>query len=232
LLAIQIDQPRAAGVLIGLAAFVKPYALILLPWLALTAGVMPAFWCVTVLIIGLLLPALGYGWTGNLDQLAAWWRTVADSTPANLLNADNISVAAMWSKWIGVGATANALAALTATGLVALAAIVWRQRRGVESPDYLEFALLMLLIPLLSPQGWDYVLLLATPAVVMIVDRWSDLDRPWRVVAAVSLGLMCLTIFDLMGRALYARFMALSIVTLAAIGLAVVLSRLRREETS
>jgi hypothetical protein len=34
---------------------------------------------------------------------------------------------------------------------------------------------------------------------------------------------MCLTIFDLMGRAPYGRFMALSIVSVAAIGVAIVL---------
>jgi hypothetical protein len=38
---------------------------------------------------------------------------------------------------------------------------------------------------------------------------------------------MCLTIFDVMGRALYGRFMALSLVGVAAIVLAGALTRLR-----
>jgi hypothetical protein len=38
---------------------------------------------------------------------------------------------------------------------------------------------------------------------------------------------MCFTIFDLMGRALYGRLMAMSIVSVAALGLAVALSQLR-----
>ena len=38
LLAVQVDQPYIAGVLIGVAAFVKPYALLLLPWLGFTYG--------------------------------------------------------------------------------------------------------------------------------------------------------------------------------------------------
>jgi len=38
----------------------------------------------------------------------------------------------------------------------------------------------MLLIPLVSPQGWDYVLLLATPAVVCLVDRWGELTKWWQ----------------------------------------------------
>jgi hypothetical protein len=48
------------------------------------------------------------------------------------------------------------------------------RRRTVREPAYLEFGLLMLLIPLLSPQGWDYVLLVATPAVMILVDRWRE----------------------------------------------------------
>ena len=50
----------------------------------------------------------------------------------------------------------------------------------MAAPEYLECALLMLLIPLVSPQGWDYVLLLATPAVVCLVDRWREFPTIWR----------------------------------------------------
>ena len=64
----------------------------------------------------------------------------------------------------------------------------------------------MLLIPLVSPQGWDYVLLLGKPAVACTVDRWRDLTTPWRWTLGLALGLMGLTIFDVMGRALYGRF--------------------------
>jgi hypothetical protein len=88
----------------------------------------------------------------------------------------------------------------------------------------------MLVIPLLSPQGWDYVLLLATPALVCLVDRYRELSGAWRFVAGASIGVMCLTIFDVMGRALYTRFMALSIVTVAALGVVAALARLRWRE--
>jgi hypothetical protein len=64
----------------------------------------------------------------------------------------------------------------------------------------------MLFVPLLSPQGWDYVLLLATPAVVCLVDRWSEMSVGWRVIVGLALALMGLTVFDVMGRDLYARF--------------------------
>jgi hypothetical protein len=227
LMAAQVDQPRLAGVLIGIAAFVKPYALLLLPWLAFSYGRTATSATLGVLAAGLVLPAFVYGWTGNVELLVTWFQTVTGSTGGNLLGADNVSLASMWAKWIGVGPTATALATMTTGAVLGLVATVWVRRHSVNSPDYLEYALLMLVIPLLSPQGWDYVLLLGTPAVVCLVDRWSDVTQQWRVTTALCLGLMGLTVFDLMGRDLYSRFMALSIVSLAAMGTAVSLTHLR-----
>jgi hypothetical protein len=227
LLTIEIDQPVFAGVLIGLAMFVKPYAIVFVPWLAITQGVRPALVSLAVLGGGLTLPAVVYGWHGNLDLLTGWFRTVTESTAPNLLGNDNISLAAMWAKWIGPGSAATALAALSGAGLVVLVVAVCRRRGSVAAPNYLEFALLMLIVPLLSPQGWDYVLLLSAPAVICLLDRWREMKRGWQWLLAASLALMCLTIFDLMGRELYGRFMALSVVTIAALWIAGGLAHLR-----
>ena len=229
LLTIQIDQPIAAGVLIGLAAFIKPYALILLPWLAVTQGATAALASTGVLAAGLLLPAVVYGWTGNLDQLAAWYRTVTATTAPNLLGADNVSLASMWAKWLGPGSAATTLATVSGGAMLGLAGAMWALRRRVAAPEYLEFAYLMLLIPLLSPQGWDYVLLLATPAVVCLIDRWRETSVTWRVLSGVALVAMCLTTFDVLGRARYGRFMALAIVSACAIVVSLSLVNLRRQ---
>jgi hypothetical protein len=227
LLAAQVDQPVLSGMLIGAAAFVKPYALVLLPWLGFTYGMAAAGACLAVVATGLILPAAMYGWTGNLDLLSAWLNTVTVSTAPNLLVNDNISLAAMWAKWLGPGPAASVLASASAAAALGLAVAVWLRRRRVDGPDYLEFALLMLLIPLLSPQGWDYVLLLATPAVICLMDRWPELESGWRIYAGAAFALMSFTIFDLMGRDLYGRFMALSIVTVAALSLTATLAHLR-----
>jgi hypothetical protein len=227
LLAVQVDQPNVAGVLVGAAAFIKPYALLLLPWLGFTFGTAPLVYAAGVFSAGLVAPAAVYGWSGNIGQLVGWFRAVTGSTEGNLLGADNVSLAAMWAKWIGIGQAATALATVTTGAALGLVATVWVRRRQIANPDYLEFALLLLLIPLLSPQGWDYVLLLGTPAVVCLLDRWSEVTLEWRIATAVSLVLMGLTVFDLMGRTLYAQFMALSIVSVAALGAAVALTHLR-----
>lgn len=229
LLAVQVDLPHVAGVLLGISIFVKPYALLLLPWLAFTYSVGAALLGLGVVAFGLIVPATLYGWSANLNLLRDWTHTVAGTTPANLLGDDNISLAAMWAKWLGVSPLATALTTITIGAALGVVAIVWLRRQRVSNPDYLEFALLMLLVPLLSPQGWDYVLLLATPAVVCLLDRWKDVSPGWRVMTGVALATMGLTVFDLMGRTLYSRFMALSLVTVAAIGAAAALANLRRK---
>lgn len=232
LLAAQVDQPAVAGVLMGAAAFVKPYALLLLPWLAVSYGYSAALAALIVLVLGLVLPAFVYGWTGNAQLLVQWFQTVTGSTGANLLGADNVSLAAMWAKWLGAGAIATGLSTVTTGFVLGLVAVAWVRRRALTNPDYLEFALLMLVIPLLSPQGWDYVLLLGTPATVMLLDRWADVTRAWRIVTVIALSMMGLTIFDLMGRRLYGEFMALSLVSVAALVAAAALVHLRWKSVS
>jgi hypothetical protein len=230
LVVLQMSRRNAttmAGLVIGLSVFAKPYAILLWPWLAFSRGVRAAAIAGAVIGAGLILPVAFYGWQGNLDQLAGWWHTVTASTAPNLLDTDNVSLAAMWAKWIGVGAAATALAGastVATTGLVA--AIVWRGRQ-LASSAYLDVAALMLIVPLVSPQGWDYVLLLGTPAVACLVDRWRELGVAWRVGVGLALATMSFTTFDVMGRAGYARFMDLSIVTVAALGLLAALAHVR-----
>ena len=220
LVAITTNRPLVAGGLVGLALFIKPYALILLPWLLVTQGLPAAGVAAVVVALGLVLPAIVYGWNGNLELLRGWMVTVTDSTTPNLLGNDNVSIAAMWAKWLGPGPTASAVALLTIVVVMVLVVVACQRRRSVKAPAYLEWALLMLLMPLISPQGWDYVLLLATPAVVLLIDRWPELTTPWRWGVSLALAFMGLTMFDLMGRALYGQFMSLSLITVCALAIA------------
>ena len=100
-IAAQRGHGLAAGAAIAAGVFVKPYALVLVPWLARSFGWRPFVPFALVTAAGLLLPALTYGWDGNLTLLHEWYRTVTDTTAPNLLSADNISFASMWAKWIG-----------------------------------------------------------------------------------------------------------------------------------
>ena len=217
-----------SGVLVGAGVFVKPYALILVPWLFFVAGLGGVAAFAATFAAGLVLPATVYGWSGNLEQVRGWYRTVTDTTAPNLLAPENVSVATMWAKWLDPGPTASSLATATAGAVVIVAAAAWIWRRRVRQPAFLEFGVLMLLVPLISPQGWDYVLLLATPAVICLVDRFREMGRPWQIVTATAFAFMSFTVYDLLGRTLYARMMALSVVSVAAIVLVVTLVLVRR----
>jgi hypothetical protein len=138
---------------------------------------------------------------------------VTGSTLPNLTNPDNVSIAAMYAKWLGTGSIAGWLTIITSVVLLATCAAVVAMRRRAAAPEYLEVALLLTVITLLSPQGWDYVLLLSTPAVMLIINVLPRLSPPLRSGAIACLAFIGLTIYDVIGRAAYGRFMALSVIT-------------------
>lgn len=226
--ALQTDLPAVAGVLLGAAVSVKPYGVLFAPWLLMSEHRRASVAFATTVVVALLAPTLLYGVGGNVEQLRAWWHTVTSTTAPNLLDTDNISFAAMWAKWIGAGQGAAVLAGLTGLGGLGLVADAWRRRADVDEPAYLEAAALLVLIPLLSPQGWDYVLLLSTPAVALLIDRMPEVARPWRTATWSILAVMGLVMYDLVGRRAYHAFMNLSVVSLCALGLVVALAHLRR----
>ena len=217
-----------AGVLIALAAFVKPYALLFLPWLAVTQGIGSLGAALATLAAGLLAPAVLYGWQGNLDLHLAWYRTVTGTTSPNLMLPENISFASMWARWIGEGTTATMLAMLTTVVSLSGAVVLWMRRRTVARPAFAEVSYLLLLIPLISPQGWDYVLIVATPAYVCLLDRFRERSIGWQLATAAGFFLTSLTVYDIVGRTLYFSLHFLACVTIGALVLAGSLIRLRQ----
>lgn len=93
--ALQLEAPKLAAIAFAAAVFIKPYALILLPWLMASYGVVTGAVAVAGIVAGLLLPAVFYGWTGNLGLLSSWWQVVTSSTAPNLLGSDNVSLMSM-----------------------------------------------------------------------------------------------------------------------------------------
>lgn len=219
--------PVVGGLLIALAIVVKPYAVIFMPWLVGRRDVRALAASLAGLAAVLVLPSLAYGVDGAIALHRDWWKTVTESTAPNLLNADNVSVAAMYAKWMGPGRTAALLALGTACVLLAAAAAVVLLRTRVAAPDGLEAAMLLTLIPLLSPQGWDYVFLASTPAVMYLVNYERGLARPLRMVTIAALALVAFSLYDVMGRRAYGLFMALSLVTVCYLVIVAALVALR-----
>jgi uncharacterized membrane protein len=227
LLAMQRGRERLAGALLALTIAIKPYGVLFIPWLLLRRKAPSVTAALLTLAVITVLPVPLYGVGGTVALYRDWWTTVSGTTPSNLLNPDNVSFASAYAKWFGAGTVATSLAMITALAAVAGTAVVVLYRRGLIFPEAIEGSGLLLLVPLLSPQGWDYVLLLATPAVILLANYLDRLPLMLRTAAVVAGLTMGLSVFDVMGRSSYARFMEAAVVTVCASVLLVSLYMLR-----
>ena len=129
-------------------------------------------------------------------------------------------------------AFATGVAIATSVATLAAAGVVFINRRDVRAPAYLEFAFLLLVIPLLTPQGWDYMLLLGTPAIALLLDRWQLLRVQLRFAVAAALIVIALPMREVLGLSVTVTVMMTGVVTLAAVVLAAALVRLRLERAA
>ncbi len=227
LLAMKRGNEPVAGVLIAFTIAIKPYGVLFLPWLLARRKTTSVIAAGLALAAISLLPVPFYGIEATVALYRDWWATVTGTTASNLANPDNVSFAGAFVKWLGTGTLATSLALLTGVVSLGIAAAAFLRRRGLPFPEALEGSLLLVLIPLLSPQGWDYVLLLATPAVVLLantIDRLPTAMRAAAVLAALTTGL---SVFDVMGRPAYAAFMEMAVISVCAAVLITALYALR-----
>lgn len=225
---LRTGEIAASSLLFVAALVIKPYALVFLPWVILLHGTRALWPFVAGTAAVLALPLVLYGLDGTVLLHRQWWSTVTGSTAPNLTNADNISLAGFFAKWLGQNATATvATAVASLVALVTLGYVIGKGR-GIRGREALEGGMLLILIPLLSPQGWDYVFLIATPAVALLVNYARDLPVGWRGVLYLALATIGLSLFDLLGRERYATFMAWSVLTLCFTVLLAALVALRR----
>ncbi len=202
-----------AGILAGIAVAIKPYAALLVLYLLVTWRWRSTAAALAALLMCLAVPATFYGFSGNVGQLRLWASSLSDSTPALLANVDNVSVVAFFTKWLGspsraVVPTAMVLAALAVSTLAVIVA-GWRRRDA----SVLEGALVLTLIPLIAPLGWDYLFLMALLAIALIVNnRWAFPPFAQRVLT-VNFAIVALALYDTMGRVVYGAFMRWSVTT-------------------
>jgi hypothetical protein len=198
-----------AGALWGLATAMKPYGFIFLPYYAVRLRFVALASGLAVLAGACLLPSVFHGFERNLEAHREWYRTLSESTPGQLLGADNVSLSAFVAKW----SLPPALAAWLVFGLGVLVLAILRRGEGLSRAPVLEVATLLVLIPLVSPLGWDYQFLTSVLALTLLARHWLHFPRPCRFLLAANLLLIGFSIYDLMGRAAYRKFMAWSVLT-------------------
>jgi len=217
----------AAGALAGAAIAVKPYAALLVLYFLVTLRWRSVLGAVAALALCLALPSVFYGIAGNLDQLREWSSSLSDSTPALLTNVDNVSVLAFFTKWLGDAGRAvqPTLIALGALAVLTLAVIVAGWRR--PNSFVLEGALILTLIPLISPLGWDYTFLMALVAVALIVNNRFVFATPIQWLLAANFAIVALALYDTMGRTIYGAFLRWSVTTINFVVVILALAYLR-----
>jgi hypothetical protein len=221
----ELLRPRdgRAGVLWGLATALKPYGLIFLPYFVVRRNGKALASGLAVLVLAFLVPSFFYGFERNVEVHREWYRTLRESTPGQLAGADSVSVGALVTKWGGEPDLAVAVVLLLA--LLVLAVVV--RGREVHRSPVLEVALLLVLIPLVSPLGWDYQLLTSVLAVTLLAHHRSRFTKAFRWVLLLNLFVAGFSIYDVMGRAAYGAFMGWSVLTVCFLLVAVSLGSLR-----
>lgn len=227
-----VDRPGAAaeltaGVFAGIAIGLKPYAAVVLVYLLVTRRWRSAGAALATLFGLLAIPTLFYGIQGNLKLLREWVGTLSESTPTLLTSPDNVSAIAFFTKWLGDSrrAFAPTIAVLGVLAVLTVAVIV-RGRNKTRAP-VLEGALILTLIPLISPLGWDYTFLMSLLAVILILTHFTAFPTPMRFLLAANFAVVALAVYDVMGRAAYGAFMQWSVTTVNFIVVTLALVYLR-----
>jgi hypothetical protein len=167
-----------------------------------------------MLSILILIPSLYYGLKGNLIVLNEWISTLSQSTPTLLTTWDNISIIAFFNKWTGDPKLSLVLTVIFLSILAFLVLLLMILGKSVEKSTVLECSVLLILIPLASPLGWDYNLLMSILGITIIVHFFPYYTKIWRIVLVCNFIIIFFSVYDIIGKDLYSTFMSLSLTTL------------------
>lgn len=203
-----------AGILWGLATALKPYAVIFFPYLVIRKRWKPMAFGMIFLGFSLIFPSLFYGFSGNMRVLREWVSSLSRSTPALLDSQDNISILGLLMKWTGSQKLSLFIFAAVVFCLSLLLLVLVLRGKGRRDAPVLDCSILLVLIPLLSPLGWDYTLLMSFLGVMICFVHFLDYSKFWRACLILNFLIVTFSLYDLLGKALYAQFMSLSVITL------------------
>ena len=201
LLAMKSRREALAGGLVVLAIVVKPYAVLFVPWLAARrqvpsivtalAGFAAVSCCCrrssTAGTATSSSTGTGGEWSRKLRRRISWCTTTSRSQRCTSAGQDQVCCRRGWRSE-PQSSFCSWLAPCSSTGA------------AYGFPEGVEGSVLLTLMPLLSPQGWDYVFLIATPAIIFLANYLDLLPRPMRVLTIVAVATIAFSLFDIMGR--------------------------------
>ncbi len=231
-------KPGMAGFLIAVSLFIKPFALIFLPWLVYKGKWKELAYTFLYLAILGIVPLLFYrSYSITINQYAAWFHEVVVelgnkqefSLPAN---QTIFSVIARYAFLGGLLNTPMLFMAFQSFVLIILAGLmIFLMQKGkrISFREIPEWSFLMGLIPLLAFSG-ENSFCLFLPAIVLILFMYPDLPLPVKIMAIAGFLLLGGNMHDLWGDDLSSWIDKVSLISFGAISLCSVLAWLRVRE--
>ncbi|MCP2605660.1 DUF2029 domain-containing protein, partial [Candidatus Aminicenantes bacterium AC-335-O07] len=156
-------KEKIAGISLGLASAVKPYALIFFPYFLFRKKFKIFFISSVFFIFALLFPSIRYGWQGNIELLKKWQYTLSLSTPKLFNSQDNVSFFGFFSKLIFQDRIDLIYISSLISIITFFVLFILIARRKINRITFLlDCSILLIYIPLFSPLGWDYIFLTST----------------------------------------------------------------------
>jgi hypothetical protein len=183
-----------------------PYLILKRRWRSLAVGL-------GILFLAVLAPSLFYGLKGNFQVLGEWRSSLSDSTPALLDTQDNVSILGFLVKWTSNPGLSFLFYLIILAFLAGLVLFLLIRGNSLPRPVVLEGFLLLALIPLISPLGWDYTFLSAAPATMLLLANFARFPPSGRLLLCLNWAVIALSLYDLLGMDFYARFMSWSVIT-------------------
>jgi hypothetical protein len=200
-------KDAAAAVLWGISLFFKPYALVFLPYFLLKKRFKIVLAGAAVVLAGLVLPALNFGGQGNWMVLREWISTLSRSTPDLMAAGDTSSLYAfLWKVLPGHPDLPIKIVWLVtglAVGLLFLGLMKQGKTRALKTPEVLETAFLMILIPLFSPLGWFYNYLYSVLAIILLIQALPKFPPFWKYTLIADLIMIGATLREVLGKDLF-----------------------------
>lgn len=202
------------GLFCGTSIALKPYSLILIPYLAVKKQYLALIAAGAFLAFSFFLPLAFYNFQGNLLVHWEWISSLSRSTPGLLTSADNVSLWACFMKWTGSNNVALLLASIFIFLLACLFLVLIHKGRSLRHGIYFEVSFLLLLLPLVSPLGWDYNFLLSLPALMLLINYCHHFSSFWRKILFINMFITAFSLYDILGESLYSFIMKMSIPTI------------------
>ena len=209
----------ASGLFWGVSLFFKPYALAFLPYFLIKKKFKVAAAGLGLFFAGLAVPALFYGFRGNLLVLKEWPATLSASTSSLLSVYDNASLYAFLLRILPGSWSQGAAAALVLLFLLLAVLFLWMIKSGQtpgapQGPEVLESAFLFIMIPLFSPLGWYYNYLYSILAVMVIISGFKKFPRILQIILSINFAMIASSFIELWGKDLFRYYMRHNLVVI------------------